>query len=217
MVCVTQLHQYTIKVEANDCSNMSGDEELDDDDNDDGPPPLYDPQMPSTLGTPRGDNSGAFSVDSNWCMPRSKKYEKYLLTLMQFVHGRESPYQKGTTFTRDQLLELKPEHIHQWLCMKAYKKRHPNTEPGGDHPKYLRSSTLEQCKKGVSFFMPNNHPAWCDGRGNPTKCSLLSKLIKDVKLAEVRGLGKRSSANRARTITEYKKELEMFRRYGMYW
>ena len=61
--------------------------------------------------------------------------------------------------------------------------------------------SLESCEGGrvehgsvfgrnISYFMPNKNLAWCDGQGDPTKSSLTSNLIDDVKRFEARGEGK---------------------------
>ncbi|EJK52776.1 hypothetical protein THAOC_27919 [Thalassiosira oceanica] len=142
-----------------------------------------------------GGAPSAYAIDPTWSMPRNKKYEPRLRELMQYVHRCEEPYEKGTTFTREQLLELKPEHIEGWLKMKAYGTDCPDIE-NGDRPIHARSSSLENSKKSVSFFMPNKYPQWCNGQGNPTKSSLLAEMIKDVKLFEVRGEGSESKAKR---------------------
>ena len=65
-------------------------------------------------GEAGGGVPSAYAIDPSWSMPRNKKYESRLLELMQYVHQRVEPYEKGTTFTREQLLELKPEHIEGW-------------------------------------------------------------------------------------------------------
>ena len=154
----------------------------------------------------------AFHVDEVWTMPRSQKYEPYIRQVMTFVHGRSPTYPKDTIFTREQLLELKPQHIRDFMALKAYHK--VDFSPEDDKPIYARSSSLEQVKKGVSFFMPNNFPQWCNGQGNPSKSGVLTKFINDIRLAEVRGEGAPTKAKRAFTAPEFMKELEMLRRHG---
>jgi len=41
-----------------------------------------------------------------------KLYEKNMLNFMQWFHRRVKPYDKGTTFTRDELKEIKPVDDH---------------------------------------------------------------------------------------------------------
>ena len=157
--------------------------------------------------------AAAFHIDEEWIMPRNVKYEPYIRHVMTFVHGRNTTYPLDTIFTRAQLLELKPQHIRDFMAKKAYKKVEFSHEDG-DRPIHARSSSLEQVKKGVSFFMPNNHPHWCNGQGNPTKSEVLTKLINDIKLMEVRGEGAPTKAKRAFSAAEFIKELEMMRRHG---
>jgi hypothetical protein len=156
----------------------------------------------------------AFAVSDLWSMPRNEKYEHHLCHFMGFVHGRSSRYPKGTTFTRSQLLELQPRHVHDWLAKKAFGKVEYSVA-NGDRPTSARASHLEQLKKGVSFFMVNHNPAWCNNQGNPTKDNSLRKLIDEVKLLEVRGEGSKPRAKRALTLTEFRKQLEMLRRHGV--
>ena len=134
--------------------------------------------------------------------------------LMAFAHSCDFPrYPKGTVFTREQLLELKPQHIHDWLAKKAFHKADYSYE-NGDRPIYARSSSLDFWKKAISFFMPNHNPHWCNDQGNPTKHQMHRKLIDLVKLCEVRGEGADSKTKRALTIVEFFKELEMLRNHG---
>ena len=133
---------------------------------------------------------------------------------MAFVHNRNFPrYKKGTTFTREKLLQLKPQHIHNWLALKAFKKVNFSVE-GGDRPTHARSSAIEYQKKAISFFMPDNAPQWCNGQGNPTKHAMHRKLIDLIKKCEVRGEGADPKDKRALTMTEFLKQLEMIRVIG---
>ena len=121
---------------------------------------------------------------SAWVMPRKHIYEKQLRLFMQYFDRRDEPYGSDITFTREQhLLELKPEDITGWL---AY-GRTDNPDIDGDRPIHCYASTLERSKRAVSYFMPNKNLAWCDGQGDPTKSSLTSNLIDDVKRFEARG------------------------------
>ena len=142
-------------------------------------------------------------VDQAWTMPRNTDYEGQLCYLMAFAHQRQFPrYPKNTLFTKDQLLELHPQHIHDWLARKAFGKIEFSVE-NGDRPVHARSSTLEFMKKAVSYFMPDNAPHWCNGHGNPTKHNMHRKLLDVVKKCEVRGQGAESKVKRALTIPEF--------------
>ena len=134
--------------------------------------------------------------------------------MMAFCHDRNfTYYPKGTKFTRDQLLQLQPQHIHNWLADKAFRKAKYSVE-GGDKPVHARASSLEYLKKAISFFMPYQSANWCNGQGNPTKHSMHRELIDTVKKCEVRGEGASSRAKRALTLAEFYKELEMLREIG---
>ena len=58
----------------------------------------------------------AFEVSEEWSMPRHNTYEHSLCNFMAFAHNRDFVrYKKGTIFSRAQLLEIKPQHVHNWL------------------------------------------------------------------------------------------------------
>ena len=116
-------------------------------------------------------------------------------------------------FTREQLPEVKPQHIHGWLAMKAFRKTNYSIE-NGDKPIHVGSSSLDYWKKTISFFMPNHSPHWCNYQGNPTKHQMHRKLIDLVKLCEVRGECSDIKTKQALTIVELFKELEMLRDHG---
>ena len=62
--------------------------------------------------------------------------------------------------------------------------------------------------------MPNHHPQWCNGQGNPTKSEVIIRFINQIKLLEVREEGAPTKAKRALTQPEFQKQLEMLRRHG---
>ena len=156
----------------------------------------------------------AYQIDNAWSMARHTSYENNLCDLMAFAHNRDfRRYSKGTTFNRDQLLQLKPQHIHNWLAKRAFGKVLFSIE-SGDRPIHARSSSLEFQKKAVSFFMPDNAPHWCNGQGNPTKHSMHRKLLETITKCEVRGEGADPKVKRALTIVEFYKELDMLRALG---
>ena len=132
---------------------------------------------------------------------------------MAFVHCRGLlgvRYPEGTTFTQDQLLQIKPQHLLDWLVYKAFHKSNYSVE-NGDRPIHARASHIEQLKKGVSYFMPHQSIPWMNGQGNPTKHNTLRKLIAEIELLEVRAEGSDSKAKRAMTIEEFRMELKMLR------
>ena len=156
----------------------------------------------------------AFAVDEQWVIPRHPTYEDPLCFMMAFAHNRNFPrYPKGSKFTREQLLQLQPQHIHNWLAQKAFHKVDFSIE-GGDRPIHARSSSIEWCKKAVSYFMPDNAPHWCNGHGNPTKHRMHRLLIETIKKCEVRGEGADPKVKRELTIPEFLKQLDMVRAIG---
>jgi len=148
--------------------------------------------------------------DNSWVMPTGKQqYHYHLANLMNFFHEPEVKYTKNSVFTRSELLELNPTVIRRWLTMKAYNKEVYN--PDVDAPTEVRSSTIANAKKFVSFFMPNK-TKWVNGVGNPTRHASVNKVISDVKKAEVRRRGKADCSKRPLTEKEFRKTLEIFKK-----
>ena len=75
------------------------------------------------------------------------------------------------------------------------------------------SNTVLQYKKSISlFYMPNKGPAWCDGRGNPTKCSELNDMIAEMKVFECKRDGCPPSCTKhPLRCPEFIKTLELLR------
>ena len=96
----------------------------------------------------------------------------------------------------------------RWMKNRAYGMPDPGPD---DWPTVCRSSALEQCKKAVSWFMPNKHMQWNvqSNCGNPTKSVPANDVIKDVKLAEVRKKGKKSCVKRDIKKNEFKKTVHI--------
>jgi hypothetical protein len=126
---------------------------------------------------------------------------------MAYKDGLDDRYPTDHEFTEDELLELTPEIVVKWFRLLAYGTDNPGPL---DHPTCCRSTYLLQAKKAVSRFMPNQQP-WVvqGGFGNPTKSALVNAVIREVKLAEVRRLGRPSSAKRDLTRSEYRMILRM--------
>ena len=59
-----------------------------------------------TLAVATAAAANVYKLNSEWTMPRNKAYETHLRKLMTFVHQHKRDYPAGTTFTRDQLLQL---------------------------------------------------------------------------------------------------------------
>ena len=94
-------------------------------------------------------------------------------------------------FSKAQLLEIQPLDIKYFFGMLAYGDPNFKTGPPWNHrPIYARSSSIEQYKKSLSYYMPYRNVPWTnDGRGNPTRSTDVNDLIKEMKKFEVRGEG----------------------------
>lgn len=80
----------------------------------------------------------AYELTTQWQMPRNPKYEGSLRAFMTFVHRLQPPgttYPKDTTFTREQLLQIKPQHLRDFLSFKAF----PDAAPARMKNKYRRN------------------------------------------------------------------------------
>jgi len=110
-------------------------------------------------------------------------------------------------FSQEQLLQLTPLIVSRFLKKLAYGA--PNPGPN-DPPIHARSTHLEQAKKAISHFMPNQQ-AWVVeyGVGNPTRSAIVNQVIKDVKKAEVRRVGRASNAKRDMKRPEFRKTLRL--------
>lgn len=157
------------------------------------PPPVNDAQV--------------YTLHDEWTMPRHETYEYFLRPFFQYVHRRDGPYPKGTTFSKGQFLQIQPGHVRDYLAYKAFGKANYDYA-SGDRPIHYRSSSLENTKKALSYFQPEQVP-YINGQGNPTKSKIVSDVIKFVQLCEVRGEGAPSHAKRALTQAEFRKELEL--------
>jgi hypothetical protein len=151
---------------------------------------------------------------SNIKMTRSRNtaelYKRYLCAFMAWKDGLvEQPYPTSVEFTQEQLLSITPTDIKRYFQLKAYGMEEPGPN---DNPTECRSSTLQQIKKALSFFMPNQQ-AWVVEMavGNPTKSKEVNQVITSVKRAEVRKLGKSSNAKRDLRMAEYRKTLELLK------
>lgn len=134
-------------------------------------------------------------------------YKRYLSAFMAWKDGLDQPYPVTVEFAEERLLSITPNDISRYFKVKAYGKEDPGPE---DHPTECRSSTLQQIKKALSFFMPNQQ-AWVVQMavGNPTKAKEVNQVIASVKRAEVRKLGKPSNAKRDLRMPEYRKTVEL--------
>jgi hypothetical protein len=134
---------------------------------------------------------------------QATKYRPYLLSYMSFLNT--TVYEKDYEFSNEELRAATPQSITRWMHVKAY-----GVEEIGQNDRALcRSSTIEMCKKAVSYFMPHKTAAWNTETqfGNPTKSKEVNDLVKYMKKNEVRNKGQQSKAKRPLTQQEYRKAL----------
>ena len=144
--------------------------------------------------------------DDGWTYPNTrsdpaKSYAPNMLQFMTWFHRGDNRYPNDTTFTRAQLLEIKPVDVHDWLAIMCFGIA--DYVIGEHKPTGARSTTLLVKKKSVSYFMPNQKPQWCNNQGNPTKSAIVNKLIATVKLCETRREGAPSHVKRPLTSQEF--------------
>ena len=134
-------------------------------------------------------------LDDGWVFPErpvAPSYYSNLLAFMTWFHQKDRPYPKGTTFTREQLLEITPKAVHDFMALKAFGKINYGDN---DRSTGARYSNLEYIKKSLSFYMPNKGPQWCNGQGNPTKSGLVNGLLRLVQKLEAGGRGRKARGN----------------------
>jgi hypothetical protein len=114
---------------------------------------------------------------------------------MSFVHGRA--YQADHVWTNDDLLAVTPKIIVRYIKIKVYGSE--NAQPDVQPSLNYRSSTVLFLKKAWSYFMPNQITPWNEIShvGNPTRSTVVNKIIKEIKKMEAARLGRPSQAWRA--------------------
>jgi hypothetical protein len=111
-------------------------------------------------------------------------------------------------FTQEQRLQVVPNDLCRWSCMKAFDKPDPRLN---DNPMHGLSSSLMRCKKAIPHFMANNVFPWNVGtlQGNPTRSKHVNDLIKAAKKKKVRKQAKPSDAKCALDLVEMKQVLNL--------
>ena len=90
--------------------------------------------------------------DDGWEWPTSstaKKYKSSLISFMSYFHNKQ--YDKDKEFTKEELLQIRPRDIHNWMALKAFGKTRYNVD-AGDKPTRCRLNTLDWMKKAVSYY-----------------------------------------------------------------
>lgn len=117
-------------------------------------------------------------------------------------------YNKDTTFSQEELSVLTPEHIVDFMKLKAYGTSTPTDSM---RPEKGRANSLLDYKKKISKFMPLKSLPWhpITLQGNPTRSAEVNEFINSVKKAEVRHEGKPSQATRPFTLNEFIQILDL--------
>ncbi len=140
-----------------------------------------------------------------------KSYFSYFMEFMTFFHGKDEKYPNDTVFTREEMNQITPIAIHDWLAVITFGK----TDYGpADKSLGARYNSLVYRKKALSYFMPYKKASWCEGRGNPTKSDIVSKIVNHVNQLQTRGQGAKSCVKRPLTQEEFELELKLMRQEG---
>ena len=93
------------------------------------------------------------------------------------------------------LAQITPTDIVRYLRLKAYGDPDPDPD---SHPVIGRANSISYNKKALLYFMMTKSTAWNEVtlHGNPTRSAMVTQLIKEIKRAEVRKLGKKTNAQR---------------------
>jgi hypothetical protein len=92
-------------------------------------------------------------------------------------------YPRMMEWIQDQLLVIVPDAIARYFMQLAYGC---STSVPSDMPMHCRSTSFEQYKKAIFFYMPNKILAWCvlSGSGNPTKSVPVNDVLNTVRKME---------------------------------
>lgn len=151
-----------------------------------------------------GDNQeglmeGEEDVD-DWVFPRNqKKYHSVLIRFMRFKD--DINYQKGYIFSKEEMLTIRPVHVRKWLNQLAFGVPKPAPD---DRPINMRAESLQKMKQAISYYHPNKHVPWVDGRGNPTIHASIHALLKSIRKFETRSEGREANDKREYTAAEFK-------------
>jgi len=134
------------------------------------------------------------TIDPNADAPvHSRAYHPYIVKFAQTLFPNQG-ITSASTFRPSSFAGVTPHLVRNYLCTQTYGKA---VITATDHPINWRSSTAEQAKKAISFYMPQSQPSWNPATmsGNPTKSKEVNDLIKRIKKDEVRKLGKFQSVS----------------------
>jgi hypothetical protein len=113
-------------------------------------------------------------------------YTPYRCSMMAYINRAPGgDYARTIEWSQEQLLEITQYAIARYFNQLAYNT--PTLVPNG-MPMHCRSTNLEQNKKDISFYMPNNISTWDahSGVGNPTKLVPVKNIVNTVRKIECR-------------------------------
>ena len=104
-----------------------------------------------------------------------------------------------------------PLEVLNWMKFRMWGTIDPAILQEGKVKFLLRSSTLEVMKKAISWYMPDRVIVWSvrAKTGNPTRSKEINELIKYVKKAEVRRIGKHSNVKKPITMALFRMGLKL--------
>lgn len=141
--------------------------------------------------------------------PRASRnnYEDYKPSIVKFLNWLRpgSNFTNETELTPAILAGITAQDFYRWCKFRVYDD--PDANELITPPNQYRHNSVLAWKKHVSFFMPNSNMQWNEVAlvGNPTKSSLMSKLIKNMKRMQTRRLGVPSQARRDLTQGEFER------------
>ena len=113
-------------------------------------------------------------------MPYKKEYHPYVCRFMEFQFGFSVEFNsrgRATTFSRRELLDIRPNDIQRYMGLLAFGDPDYNAHAPVNHrPTHCRSSTLEACKRALSYYMPHCTVPWCNNQGNPTRSAPVNDI-----------------------------------------
>ena len=145
-----------------------------------------DPNAPLALG---GLVIVGATIDPNADAPvYSEAYHPYIVKFARTLFPNQF-INSTSRFRPSSFAGVTPHLVRNYICNQTYGKE---VLTATDYPIHWRSSTAEQAKKAISFYMPQSQPSWnpATNSGNPTKSKDVNDLIKRIKKDEVRKLGK---------------------------
>lgn len=117
-------------------------------------------------------------------------YKSYQSCLRHFMcYKNKINYPKDWVFSIEELSDITPECIYQWMAFKTFGKEDPSPD---DNPTFGMANSLLADKKKLSYFMVNCLPSWdvLHRSGNPTKSAVVNDLISFVKKRRLEGRAK---------------------------